>query len=44
MFTVIVVNGIVVFHLLTFVVWVIIFTKDLMVPAKHPMVELKKKQ
>ena len=40
----IVVNGMVLFHILTFVVWAIIFGKDLLVPSKHPLLELKKKQ
>jgi hypothetical protein len=32
-----VVNGVVVFHVLTFIVWIIIFAKDLMFDTKHPV-------
>ena len=40
----IVANGIVVFHILTFIVWGIIFAKDLMMPVHPPVGDRKKEQ
>jgi hypothetical protein len=40
---IVVVNAIVVFHVLTFIVWAIIFAKDLLVESKHPVGDKKKK-
>lgn len=39
-----VVNGVVVFHVLTFIVWIIIFAKDLMFDTKHPVGDKNKSQ
>lgn len=39
---ILVINGIVVFHLLTFIVWAIIFTKDLVFEPKRPIDDNKK--
>lgn len=39
-----VVNAVVVFHVLTFIVWTIIFAKDLLVETKPPVADKKKKQ
>ena len=40
---IIVVNAVVVFHVLTFIVWAIIFMKDLLFETKLPVEEKKKK-
>ncbi len=42
--TFLVVNAVVVFHVLTFIVWTIIFAKDLLVETKAPVADKKKKQ
>lgn len=42
--TILVVNAVVVFHVLTFIVWTIIFAKDLLVETKAPVADKKKKQ
>jgi len=42
--SILVANGVVVFHILTFIVWGIIFAKDLMMPVRPPIGDRKKEQ
>ncbi len=39
----VVINGLVVFHILTFIVWAIIFAKDMLVPVPYQLEDKKKK-